>query len=242
MECFTREKYTTREEWHKLRGKGIGGSDAGAILGLSNFKTNTELYREKMDPNFVPDEEDNEFTLYGKNVEKSVRDIFTADHVNYLKVYTTDEVLVKKGKEYMRASLDGEIEVLNDCKLTSYFSYKNRKSVDEKSKVVNLSTGMRGIYEGKSAFVSNSYAINEWENKIPDKYFAQIVHYMLVTNYDFVVLSALLCFSNGQHEIRNYFWLREEIKADIEYLEKEEDKFWNEYVLKKVEPPFKLII
>lgn len=240
MEIFTREKYQTREEWHKLRGKGIGGSDAGAILGLSNFKTNTELYREKIDPNFIPKEEENEFTEYGKNVEDPVRKIFTSDYVNSLKVYTTDEVLVRKDKPYIRASVDGEIEVLQDVSITPYFS----KRVGEKTDVpcpVKLKKGMRGIYEGKSAYISNMFASEEWHNKVPEKYFAQVVHYLITTGYDFAVLSALITFPNKFHEIRNYIWLRENVVNDIKYLEDEEDKFWNENVLKKVEPSFKLI-
>ena len=38
---------TSREEWLALRRQGIGGSDVAAILGLSKFKTQQELWMEK---------------------------------------------------------------------------------------------------------------------------------------------------------------------------------------------------
>lgn len=37
----------SREEWLALRRQGIGGSDVAAILGLSKFKTQQELWMEK---------------------------------------------------------------------------------------------------------------------------------------------------------------------------------------------------
>ena len=33
-----------REEWLKLRLKGIGGSDAGAVLGCNKYKTNIDVF------------------------------------------------------------------------------------------------------------------------------------------------------------------------------------------------------
>ena len=35
-------------EWYELRKSGIGGSDAAAILGLSPWKTNVDLWEEKV--------------------------------------------------------------------------------------------------------------------------------------------------------------------------------------------------
>ena len=36
-----------REQWLKARQKGIGGSDAAAVLGLSPWKSNVRLWEEK---------------------------------------------------------------------------------------------------------------------------------------------------------------------------------------------------
>ena len=35
------------KHWHQLRGKGIGGSDAGIVMNISNYKTPYELWEEK---------------------------------------------------------------------------------------------------------------------------------------------------------------------------------------------------
>lgn len=41
----------TREEWLTYRKKGIGGSDAAAILGVSPFTTKKDLYFDKTGKN-----------------------------------------------------------------------------------------------------------------------------------------------------------------------------------------------
>lgn len=37
------------EHWHELRSKGIGGSDAGIVMNVSNYKRPYELWEEKPD-------------------------------------------------------------------------------------------------------------------------------------------------------------------------------------------------
>ena len=37
----------SREEWHRLRKNGLGGSDAAVVLGISPFKSSLELWYEK---------------------------------------------------------------------------------------------------------------------------------------------------------------------------------------------------
>ena len=36
----------TREQWLEFRRKGIGGSDAASVLGISPFRTGVDLYYE----------------------------------------------------------------------------------------------------------------------------------------------------------------------------------------------------
>ena len=49
----------SREEWLRYRRKGIGGSDAAAVLGLSPFCTKRDLYYDKTGIQAVVEEEDN---------------------------------------------------------------------------------------------------------------------------------------------------------------------------------------
>lgn len=44
---LTKTKDMTEIEWLKSRQQGIGGSDAGAILGVNNYKTLFDVYIDK---------------------------------------------------------------------------------------------------------------------------------------------------------------------------------------------------
>jgi predicted phage-related endonuclease len=47
----------SREDWKELRRLGIGGSDVGAILGKSEFKTPMDVYLSKVRPSEDDDDE-----------------------------------------------------------------------------------------------------------------------------------------------------------------------------------------
>lgn len=60
----------THEEWLSERKKGIGGSDAAAIVGLSPYKSVFEVYADKL--SLVPPKEDNEAMRQGRDLEEYV--------------------------------------------------------------------------------------------------------------------------------------------------------------------------
>ena len=60
----------THEEWLSERKKGIGGSDAAAIVGLSPYKSAFEVYADKL--SLVPPKEDNEAMRQGRDLEEYV--------------------------------------------------------------------------------------------------------------------------------------------------------------------------
>ena len=43
-----------REQWLEYRRKGIGGSDAAAVLGISPFRTGRDLYYDKLNIPILP--------------------------------------------------------------------------------------------------------------------------------------------------------------------------------------------
>lgn len=49
----------TRDEWLDWRRKGIGGSDAAAVIGVSPYSTARDLYYEKLNIVTADDNEDN---------------------------------------------------------------------------------------------------------------------------------------------------------------------------------------
>lgn len=61
---------TDDSEWLAIRRQGIGGSEAGAILGLVDFKSAFEVYAEKL--GLLPPKPDNEQMRLGRDLESYV--------------------------------------------------------------------------------------------------------------------------------------------------------------------------
>ena len=67
---------------------------------------------------------------------------------------------------------------------------------------------------------------DEWKDSIPNLYYAQGVHYMNITKYDFIIYVAELRYANGCASIRNFLFTKEQMKEDMKYLEFQEHVFW----------------
>ena len=190
---------------------GIGGSDASAVLGMNPYKTNEELWLEKTGKLEPVDISDKSYVKYGHEAEPLLRELFALDYPEYIVEYYDNNMIRNKKYPWAHASLDGE--------LVDY-------------------DGRRGILEIKTTNILQSMQREKWKNRIPDNYYIQILHYLMVTEYDFVVLKAQLK-SVWQEEIRlqtrHYFVERKDVLDDIELLKKEEMKFWAD-VLKKRRP------
>ena len=57
-EVFVDTENLSKEDWLSFRRKGIGGSDAAAIMGMSPFCTKRDLYYDKLGIQPVVDEEE----------------------------------------------------------------------------------------------------------------------------------------------------------------------------------------
>ena len=210
-ESFKRIQAINREEWLKNRKKGIGGSDCSAILGINRFKTNVCLWEEKLGIR-EPKKFDTEKTKYGHDAEEQIRSLFILDHPEYELFH--DEFMTLENIEYsfMLASLDGELT--------------------DKAK------NTKGILEIKTTEIMNKQMLEEWNGQIPSNYYLQCLHYLLVTNYEFVWLRAKIKFAwdSNKQEIRDYYFTREEVIEDLNYLKEKEIYFWNENILKNKRP------
>ena len=99
--------------------------------------------------------------------------------------------------------------------------------------------GRNGILEIKTTNILQSMQREKWNDKIPQNYYIQVLHYLLVTGYEFVILRAHLISSWGRDvrtQAKHYFIEREEVKEDLEFLLQEEIKFWR-YVESGRKPP-----
>ncbi len=92
-----------RDEWLDLRRKGIGGSDAAAILGLNPWKTPMDVWLEKTGE-FEDDPGENEKMYWGNVLEDIVAREFTAR--TGLKVRRRNAILKHKDRPFMIANVD----------------------------------------------------------------------------------------------------------------------------------------
>ncbi len=197
------------DEWLKFRQSGIGGSDASAILGLNPWKSNVELWKEKT--GLADPKKINCLAAveYGKAAEDALSHLFALDYPKYEVNIVKDTVY---RKDFMFASLDGEL--------------------------TEKATGRKGILEIKTTTIFASMRAENWNDKIPDNYYIQVLHYMAVTNAEFVVLKAQLKSElNGDVYLRtkHYQIERSDVEEDIQYLISKENEFW-ELVKNKKQP------
>ena len=197
-------------EWLAFRRTGIGGSDAAAILGKSHFKTNVKVWEEKTGLIEPDDISDKEQVKYGKAVEDLLLQMFALDNPEY-EVTSNKKIVYRRG--FMFASLDGEL--------------------------VEKATGELGIYEGKTAEIHKKIELEKWNKRVPDYYYVQILHYLIVTGRSFVVLKVqlkLLYTEEKTTMTKQYRFNRKDLLNDLAYLYRKEAAFWDS-VIAGVKPP-----
>lgn len=199
------EKYILpdRAAWLDARKNHIGGSDAAACVGRNPYKDNVQLWEEKIGLVLPEDISDRDYVRYGTEAEKYLRALFALDHPEYQVFYDENNMFLNPKYPWMHASLDGEL-------------------IDQR--------GRHGILEIKTTNILQSAQKKKWDNRIPDNYYCQVLHYLAVTEYDFVVLKAQMKSEwDGELriEVRHYFIEREEVEEDIRELVDAEKKLWD---------------
>jgi putative phage-type endonuclease len=92
-----------REEWLAARKKGIGGSDAAAVLGLSPWQTPLDLFQEKM--GLVPEKPQSEAMLWGLILEEKIRQTYCDQTLR--RVTTPNRIISHPEHPWMLCNLDG---------------------------------------------------------------------------------------------------------------------------------------
>jgi len=192
------------DEWLKRRLKGIGGSDAAAVVGLSPFKSNVALWEEKTGRRKAADIGGNPRVKYGKGAEKYLRELFKLDFPQYRVDYDEFGMIANNpDMPFCFATLDGDL----------------------------TESGRRGILEIKTCEIMRSSQWAEWNGQIPQHYYIQVLHQLLATGYDFAIVKAQLKYrdKNGdmQAAIRHYKIDRSDVLADLEWLSEREKVFWH---------------
>ncbi len=197
------KKLKDREEWLKNRSR-IGGSDASAIVGMNPYRTNIELWKIKTGQLEAEDISEKPYVKYGTQAEEHIRALFALDFPEYKVKYLENNMWLNDKYPFAHASLDGWLE-------------------DEE--------GRKGILEIKTTNILQSMQKEKWNHRIPDNYYIQILHYLMVTEFEFAVLVAQLKSEfNGEiyKQTKHYKIERAEVEEDIKFLKTSERKFWQQ--------------
>lgn len=206
---------TSHDEWLASR-KRIGGSDAASALGMNPWRSNVELWRIKTGRQKQEDISEEDFVKYGTEAEKYLRSLFALDFPQYKVEYIENNLWLNDKYPFAHASLDGWL-----------YDEQDRK----------------GIFEQKTTNITSPIQKQKWENRIPDNYYCQVLHYLMVTEFSFAVLKVQMKYQYTQDDVvticKHYHIERSEVEDDIKALEQAERKFWG-YVVDDKEPPLLL--
>ncbi len=201
--------YDSKEDWLQARQSFIGGSDASSIVGMNPYRNNIELWQIKTGQLEQEDISDKPYVQYGIQAEEHLRALFKLDFPEYKVFYAENNMWTNDKYPYAHASLDGWL-----------------LDQDKRS----------GILEIKTTEILQSMQKEKWNNRVPDNYYIQLLHYLMVTEFDFAVLKAQLKYEfNGEIylQTKHYKIERSEVEEDIKYLENSEKRFWKQVQEKK---------
>lgn len=194
--------FNNREEWLQARSGRIGGSDASAILGMNPYRTNIELWQIKTGQLVPEDISDKPYVKYGTEAELHLRELFKLDFPEYQVFYEENNMWLNDRFPFAHASLDGWLKDEN---------------------------GRLGVWECKTTNILQSMQKEKWNHRIPDNYYIQLLHGLLIMEADFAVLKAQLKSEfNGEIylQTKHYKIERAEVEEDIKFLESSEREFW----------------
>ena len=205
-----------RAEWLEARKDGLGASDAAALLGLSPWKTNVQLWEEKCGLVIPEDIGDKPYVRYGNDAEPLLRSFFALDHPEYRVSFTPYKIIKHQDLPFITCTPDGE---LTDA------------------------DGRQGGLEIKTTEIMSPGQWAHWKGRIPDQYYAQVIWQMIATGWEFVWLKAQIKWHDREGALRldtrEYLIRREDVLEDIAFTQAEGIKFWK-LVETGVRPALKL--
>ena len=217
-----------RASWLAERKRHLQASEAAAVLGYSPWMTTDQLFDLKTGRAGDKDISDDPVVARGVATEPLIRALVPIDLPGYkVTAYRKFDIRTPDDPScaFMGATLDGEL-------------------VDD--------DGDPGILECKTGSFTGQKDLERkgWaDDRIPDHYYAQILHQMACwEEARFVLVAArLTCdwYRNDEPErmpvVKTLYVRanRKEVEDDIEYLKKEEQKFWG-YVLQDKRPPLSI--
>lgn len=205
-----------RSDWLKERLNGIGASDAAAVIGVSPYISNEELWEIKTGRKIPDDIGDKPYVKFGTEAEKHIRALFALDNPQYRVGYEEFKITRNPDHPFLFATLDG------------WLTDEHRRT---------------GVWECKTTEILRANQWAEWTDGIPDHYYVQVLHQLLATGYDFAVLTVRIKHTDRSGKkksvTQDYHIERQTVTDDLDFLLKEEIKFW-ELVQADRRPPLML--
>lgn len=170
---------------------------------MSPYMTNVDLWRLKTgraEPD--PKISDNPVVIYGTKAEEHLRELFALDFPEYRVEYEPYNIWTNHAYPWAHASLDGWMHD-RDHRL--------------------------GVLEIKTALIANRRQKEKWENRIPQQYFIQLIHQLMVTEADFGIILVQQRFDRDGDVIKvtkHYKIEAKDYRRDMKYLEMQEREFW----------------
>lgn len=205
--------FKNRSEWLTGRTMGIGGSDASATIGLNPWKSNLDLWEQKVFGRSGEDISNKPAVVYGNDCEDPLRRLYQAKRPGMEVNYKANTILRSRSEPFMLYSPDGLLK--------------------------EVETGRKGILEIKTSAIMRTLDREKWRDRIPDNYYIQVLHGLNVTGFDFVELISELTYNETSSQIRIYRIEREEVEEDLREIADGVRDFWKK-VITKQEPPLLL--
>ena len=208
----------THEEWLQERKYGIGASDAASILGMSKWKSNQQLWEEKVGIREPEDISDKPYVQYGHDAEPYIRGLFALNHPELEVSYESPYKIIRHDvHKFIFCTPDGELR--------------------------EIQTDRRGGLEIKTTEIRNPSQWDQWNGRIPDQYYCQVVWQMIATGWEFVWLTALIKWytkdGDLRMDLREYHIERDEALDEIKHTKSQGIAFWKA-VETKQKPALKL--
>jgi putative phage-type endonuclease len=203
-----------RTEWLLARRAGIGGSDIGAIMGLSPWRSPLDVYLDKTATE-PPEEVQNDAMYWGTVLEEVVAREYATRTGRKVQRVTT--MLRHPKHEWMLGNIDRAI-----------VAEGSRARLDAFGRLA----GAEGILECKTA---SAYKAEEWSgpdgsDAMPVYYAAQCMWYLAIAGLDWCDVAVLI--GGQQYHLRRV----ERDEATIRGMIEQAEAFWRRHVLAGVPP------
>lgn len=205
-------EYPTEKEWLEAKKTKIGGTDASAILGENKFKTNIQAYRQFKGIETAEDISGKKCVADGKALESIIAMAWNIDNSEKYSLQQMDNTLALHDDiDYVAGSFDGIITAIE--------------------------TGKKLIWECKTTTFHSFAMTKAWKDCIPQMYYIQVLFYLWISGYTEAILTARAYHKYAQKPFYTTTDYRiERNENDIEILESEITKYWEENIQKNIEP------